>query len=286
MSIWWNNFIEKIAGLPSAAWGVLALIVALGVTLIIMGRKRAPKGVMIAISAVLLAALAAASYLALPIVTADLESGGVTTASWVYSPAFWAGIVCVVGIAALVMLLRKTRWSTKMLSAGALCVALSFILDCITLYKLPQGGAITPAAMLPVMFFAWTFGPLPGITAGVVHGLLGMITGAYVIHPLQFLLDYIFPFAMLGLAGLFRRDNQFSIGIIVACVARYVMHVLSGWVYFGSNAPVGQSPLAYSLIYNGTYMLPNTIICLVVAALPPIARMLKKLRGQWSLSEL
>ena len=175
MSIWWNNFIEKIAGLPAAAWGVLALIVALGVTLIIMGRKRAPKGVMIAISAVLLAALAAASYLALPIVTADQESGGVTTASWVYSPAFWAGIVCVVGIAALVMLLRKTRWSTKMLSAGALCVALSFILDCITLYKLPQGGAITPAAMLPVMFYAWTFGPLPGITAGVVHGLLGMI---------------------------------------------------------------------------------------------------------------
>ena len=147
---------------------------------------------------------------------------------------------------------------------------------------MPQGGGINPAAMLPVMFFAWTYGVIPGITAGIVHGLLGMIAGAYVIHPLQFLLDYIFPFAMLGLAGVFKGQKSFVWGMILACFMRFVMHFLSGYVYFGSYAPEGQSAFAYSVIYNGSYMLPNTLICIAVYLIPPVTKMLDKLRRQWS----
>lgn len=282
MSTWWSTLVEKFSELPAATWYVLGLMVVLGVALIVMSVKKAPKPAIVAVSALLLAALVAACYLTIPTVTADLESGGVTTASWLYSPAFWSVIVCLVGLALLVALLRKTQWTVKMLASGALCIALSFILDCITLYKLPQGGGINPAAMLPVMFFAWTYGVIPGLAAGVIHGLLGMIAGAYVIHPLQFLLDYIFPFAALGLAGLFRSDKGFPFGILLACFVRYLMHFLSGWVYFGSYAPEGQSAFVHSLGYNASYMVPNTIICLVVYLIPPVTRMLQKLRRQWN----
>jgi thiamine transporter len=282
LSNWWRDLIEKFTELPGAVWYVLALLVIAGAALVVMVIKRAPKPALIALSAVLLVALVAAVYLTLPVVTPDLESGGVTTASWLYSPTFWAVAVCVLGVFTLIVLLRQTQWTTKMLAAGALCIALSFILDCLTLYKLPQGGGITPAAMLPVMFFAWTFGVVPGIAAGTVHGLLGMIAGAYVIHPLQFLLDYILPFAALGLAGVFKGKKSFPFGILLACSVRFLMHFLSGWVYFGSYAPPDQTAFAYSLGYNASYMVPNTIICLAVYLIPPVRRMLDRIRLQWN----
>ena len=281
MANWWTQLTEKLGELPTATWGILALLVALGIALAVLIVKKAPKPALITVSVLLVVTLAA-GCLTIPAVSADLESGGVTTASWIYSPTFWTVVLCLVGLVVLALLLRKTQWTVKMLAAAALCIALSFILDCITLFRMPQGGGVNPAAMLPIMFFAWTFGTVPGITAGVVHGLLGMIAGAYVIHPLQFLLDYIFPFAMLGLAGLFKGQKGFIWGMLLACFMRFVMHFLSGYVYFGSYAPEGQSPFMYSLIYNGSYMLPNTIICIVVYLIPPVGRMLDKLRHQWS----
>lgn len=90
---------EKFSELPAATWYVLGLMVVLGVALIVMSVKKAPKPAIVAVSALLLAALVAACYLTIPTVTADLESGGVTTASWLYSPAFWSVIVCLVGLA-------------------------------------------------------------------------------------------------------------------------------------------------------------------------------------------
>lgn len=144
MSTWWSNLIEKFSELPAATWYVLGLMVVLGVVLIVMGVKKAPKPAVVAVSALLLAALVAACYLTIPTVSADLESGGVTTASWLYSPAFWSVIVCLVGLVVLVALLRKTQWTVKMLASGALCIALSLFsiasrsISCLRAAELPR----------------------------------------------------------------------------------------------------------------------------------------------------
>lgn len=45
---------------------------------------------------------------------------------------------------------------------------------------------------------------------------------------------------------------------------RFLCSFLSGWLLWGSYAPEGWSVAYYSFIYNGSYMLPNIIIGVIV----------------------
>ncbi len=171
----------------------------------------------------------------------------------------------------VLIVIKKQNFSARTLAIGAICVAISFVLSMITLYKMPQGGSITPASMLPIVMYGFAFGPAPGMIAGLAYGLLQIIQGAYIVHPVQFLFDYILPFTLLGASGFFRNKNLIA-AIIVACFLRFLMHFTSGVVFWGEYAPEGMSPYLYSTIYNGSYMLPETIICIVVALIPGVKK--------------
>ena len=212
--------------------------------------------------------------------TIEPEEGASTAAAFLYSPIFWSILVAILGVVCIVLLLRRQKWTIQMLSTGALCVALAFVLSCLTLYRMPNGGSITPASMLPILVFAWIYGPIPGIAAGTMDGIMQLVQGAYVIHPMQFLLDYILPFAVLGIAGLFRKDNQLPFGIVLGSAARFIIHVLSGVIYFASSAPAGQSPLLYSLGYNATYLVPELIICLAIVLVPRMKHALIRIKHE------
>ena len=53
----------------------------------------------------------------------------------------------------------------------------------------------------------------------------------------------------------------------VLVLIRFVCSFLSGWIIWGVYAPEGQAPWLYSLVYNGGYMLPNTVLCAAVTVL-------------------
>ena len=174
----------------------------------------------------------------------------------------------------------KQRWSTRMLANAALCIALSFILSYIRLYKMPQGGSITCASMLPIFLFAYAYGVAPGMLVGAAFGILQFIQDAYFVHPIELLLDYPLAFALLGLAGLANRvSDKWGLipGIILGTFGRFVCAFLSGVIFFGMYAPEGQSVLVYSAVYNGFYLIPEAVICLVIASIPQIRRLAKQL---------
>ena len=192
-------------------------------------------------------------------------------------------------LAALILLglwlLRGSRgqhkpWSTRMVAAGALSVSLAFLLSCIVVFRMPQGGSITLASMLPLFFFAFAYGPSPGIAAGIVYGLLQLMQGATIVHPVQFALDYIFPFAVLGLVGFVRNDRQWSLAILFACLLRFAIHTASGAIFFATYAPEGQNAWLYSAGYNASYMVPETVICVAVLLVPQVKAALLKIKAQ------
>ena len=164
-----------------------------------------------------------------------------------------------------------------MIASGALAIALSFVLSCIRLYRMPTGGSVTLGSMLPLMLFSVSFGVGPGLLAGLAYGLLQYLQGGWWLNIWQFILDYLLAFAALGLAGIAhnKSDKWMYIGIPVAALGRAVCAILAGlmWVA-GSTAEdlvIGSthfsSPLLYSIVYNGAYLIPDTIICLVLALL-------------------
>lgn len=162
----------------------------------------------------------------------------------------------------------KTVWSTKMLALGAVCMALSNVLSMIKLFDMPQGGSITPASMLPLMLFAYVYGVGPGMTVGAVYGVMQFMIEPYFLSVPQMLLDYPIAFAMVGLAGLFSKSENRALGltagVVLGSLGRFVAAVLSGVVFFAEYAG-DQNPWVYSIGYNGAYMLPECIICVVLA---------------------
>ncbi len=186
---------------------------------------------------------------------------------------------------------QKMREAILATACGGMSIALSTVLSLFTLIHMPQGGSLTPASMLPIIFCALAFGPSWGMSIGAVYGVL-----QYIINPLasnwaSFILDYPVAFGMLGLAGFFaaarmtrvneknilRRIGLISLprilmAVFLAMAGRTVCHVLSGVVFYAEYAG-DQNPWIYSLLYNGTYMLPEmAITCILLLPLASVFR--------------
>ena len=168
---------------------------------------------------------------------------------------------------------RHTKeFDSKSITYAAICIAMSFALSFMRIARLPQGGSITPASLLPLMLYAYMFGVRKGIFAGFTYGLLQAFQDPTVLHPAQFLLDYPMAFAWIGLAGLFAQckplhkypQAQFAFSGILAGLGRFLMHFLSGTFAFGVFAPEGTPAALYSLAYQAGYVLPDLAIAIGV----------------------
>lgn len=167
----------------------------------------------------------------------------------------------------------KSFSTSKVLAESAIFISLSTALSLIIVYTLPQGGSITLASMVPLVWLALRRGPMVGIIAGGIYGGIQFILLPYAYNPVQVLLDYPFAFGCLGLAGFFRK--QPLVGTVIAVAGRFVMHFISGFVYFGPMFAPDINPYIYSAIYNGSYLIPEMAISVFVIFLLQKSKALK-----------
>ena len=162
----------------------------------------------------------------------------------------------------------------RALTEGAMLVAAAQVLSLLKLYEFPQGGSVT-AAMFPILLYAVRWGLGRGLLAGFTFGALQLIfDGAYAWGWQSMVLDYLLAFTPLGLAGVFRGKSWGIFpGTILGCAGRFAVHYLSGVTIYRITMPtqipgfgVFDSAEIYSLVYNGCYMLPTTLIALFLAA--------------------
>lgn len=188
-----------------------------------------------------------------------------------------AVLLCVAVVVAAFMFDRKSAkgFDSKTVAYASICIAMSFALSYLRIVKMPQGGSITVASLVPLMLFSFMFGTRKGIFAGAIYGVLQAFQDPYILHPAQFILDFPAAFACIGLAGLFAQFKpleklpavQFAIGGVIAGLCRFIMHYISGIFAFGSFAPEGQPAWLYSLIYQSGYVLPDIAIAIAVGVL-------------------
>ena len=167
----------------------------------------------------------------------------------------------------------KAEYRTQILAEIAIFTALSTALSLITFVVFPQGGSVTAGSMVPMVWLALRRGPKIGIFAGVVYGLVQLAILPQIYYPLQILLDYPLAFGCLGFAGFFKKYAL--AGVIVAVIGRFVMHLISGAVFFAEFAPAEMDPWVYSAIYNGSYMLPELVISVFFIYLLQRSKVLK-----------
>ena len=98
--------------------------------------------------------------------------------------------------------MTNKRRSVRMLTEGAILIALAEILSFLPLYKLPWGGSID-FAMLPIVLFCCRWGFGPAMLVSTAHGILQMLfEGGIAIGWQSILGDYLIAYAVLGIAGL------------------------------------------------------------------------------------
>ena len=160
--------------------------------------------------------------------------------------------------------MSKITSETKILAEGTVIIALTVILKDVLppIYRLPQGGSVSAAGMVPLIWFSLRRGLRSGLEAGAIYGLVNMALGGYIVDPLQALLDYPIAFAALGLAGFFKKYP--FLGVPVGIFGRFLAHFTSGVWFFGIYAPEGMHPIIYSAIYNGSYLVIELVVSLVI----------------------
>lgn len=165
----------------------------------------------------------------------------------------------------------------------AIMLALATVLSFIKIIQMPMGGSVTLCSMLPIMLIGIKYGNLTGGAVGLMYSLIQLVMdlpGGNVFYAsmsagvaiIIALFDYVVPFTAIGFAGMFRKIKTEKIpmlgayiGVAVTIVARFACHFITGFSVWGQWAPEGMSKYYYSLAYNGTYLLPELGITLVVA---------------------
>ena len=213
----------------------------------------------------------------------------------------------------------KTK--TKRLTESAMLLAIAIVLEVIAklfIPEMPFGGQITIVSMLPVVLISYRHGLKWGFISSLTYALLEMAIGAKTVSAaflpgyfgdgtmivnaiLMCLLDYLLAFTVLGLGGIFRnrirnRSVALACGSLVALSARYLCHILSGYILFrgyaewfftqegfpawGAQLVSSLQPTAlgflYSVVYNGMFMIPEivftAIVALILGRIPKIVK--------------
>lgn len=170
---------------------------------------------------------------------------------------------------------KRNMSDTRSIVYGAISIALSFALSYARIFKLPQGGSVTFASLLPLMIYCCMFGTRRGLVVCTVYGVLQALQDPYIIHPMQFLLDYPLAFGLIGVSGIFMEKGVFKdkkivaflLGGVLGVVLRYACHVCSGVFAFADYADLEKynTAIAYSMAYN-SFAFVDMLIALVAGS--------------------
>lgn len=206
----------------------------------------------------------------------------------------------------------QTQKTIRLAETGIM-LAIATVLSVIQPFQLPFGGGITIVSMLPIVLLSYRHGVRWGLFSGFIYSLLQIATGFGTVKgffvPEDYalaagigivLLDYVLAYTVLGFGGAFRKMKPapaLLLGTVAALLLRYLVHIVSGAVFFGAWAEwfftqegfysIGGTimehfsgaglAMIYSVFYNGLYMLPELVLTSLAAlAVSRISYIVKK----------
>ena len=201
-------------------------------------------------------------------------------------------ILVLLGVIAALSFQKDNAFNARKLAFAGICVAMSFVLSFIKVKPVQYGGSITLASLVPILIFAYVYGPADGFLVGLIHGLLNFVESPYILTPATFLLDYLLAFTGVGFMGFFgkmKAKEKAALPVILGCVCafsfRFISHFASGIIFFLQDAVWVSLPsfamenaVAYSFIYQCVYIPADFLIALSVLIALATTGVLSKLQ--------
>ena len=165
--------------------------------------------------------------------------------------------------------------NVKKLTVSAVFIALATALSFIKLWTNPWGGSVTLLSMLPIVLISVIFGTPWGVFCAFVYSMVqvGVDIGGMMAWGMDarmwfgaLVFDYLLAYTVIGIAGMLRKKGTWGIclGTSVALILRFLSHFISGYIFFDIWMPETFKNVAiYSVVYNGTYMLPELITTVI-----------------------
>ncbi len=176
----------------------------------------------------------------------------------------------------------KSYERTRKLVECALLIAVGTVLSIFSFQGFwAAGGSVTICATLPLVIISYRYGLKWGLFSAFVYSVIQLILGLHNIRALSIdvfiaamLLDYIIAFTVIGLGGIFRnkiknQDIALVCGVVFTYSLRLLSHFISGifvWEQLFPNE-LGMISPVYSIVYNGSFMLPEILISAVAVVI-------------------
>ena len=170
---------------------------------------------------------------------------------------------------------KKTQSVAESAVMIALSIALFAVSDAIP-WPFLYGGGFSLYGQVPIIIVSYRHGIRNGLAASTALALFEMLMGfknfSYVNGIAAWLIvafaDYLIAFGCLGLGGMFKgkfknQTAELVTGGLVVCFVRFLCHFISGVTIWSGYAPENMLVSVYSLVYNGSYMLIETIITVI-----------------------
>lgn len=185
--------------------------------------------------------------------------------------------------------MRKTNLNS--LTESAVLVAFATVLSMIKLWEAPLGGAVTLFSMVPIIIVSYRRGVIAGLLAGSCYSVIQLVLGVSNLSYIPSawgvvcgaLFDYIVPFTVIGAAGIMKslpvssHKLKISAAALTVCVLRFISHfVVGAFIWYEITKNLGWNDYVttvgmwtYSFVYNITYLLPESAVCLIGVLLLP-----------------
>lgn len=184
------------------------------------------------------------------------------------------GVIAILVVALVLICIFNKKYTTTEIAYAGVCLAASFALSFIKISPVQYGGSITLASFVPILIYAYKFGPIKATIAGIIFGLFNFISDPYILTPMTFVLDYVLAFASIGLMGFapmlgkLPQAAKISIGTVLVYVARFIFHLISGMIYFMEDSVWANIPapnaFVYSFLYQCVYLPADCVIAVGV----------------------
>lgn len=161
----------------------------------------------------------------------------------------------------------------------AIMAGLALVLDVFIPSIKPIPSISISFAMVPIFVIAFRRGVIAGFLSGFLWGTLQVILGdAWVVHPVQVVMEYFVAFAFIGFAGMFRskiqkfyregntklRIRYVILAIFIGSLARYFWHFIAGFIFWAEAGSTLTAAISYSLYANGITAIGAAILCSII----------------------
>ncbi|MCI5773729.1 MAG: energy-coupled thiamine transporter ThiT [Erysipelotrichaceae bacterium] len=153
----------------------------------------------------------------------------------------------------------------------ALFMVLDSFVNVLQIFQMPNGGSLG-VSTIALLMASYHLGWQKGLIVSLLSVFAQFVTGPmFTPDLLGFVLDYLVAFSVYGLASLFPNYKWFYSGVLVTNFVRFLSSMISGVVIWGTT-------WWGSMSYQATYMIPTTILTLVVV--PILCKTLKPLTNK------